>query len=68
MYDDTRPEVDEVFDIVLVSAVSADGKNGTTPTSGASINPSAQVIIKIVSIPDVFWSKKYNESVITRSW
>ncbi|KAM4808264.1 adhesion G-protein coupled receptor V1 [Rhinophrynus dorsalis] len=37
--DDEIPELAEYFRITLVSAVSADGKIGSTPTSGASIDP-----------------------------
>ncbi|XP_066512530.1 adhesion G-protein coupled receptor V1-like [Hoplias malabaricus] len=37
--DDDIPEFDEFFQVRLVSALSADGKRGSTPTSGASIDP-----------------------------
>lgn len=37
---DDLPEVDEHFRVKLVSAESGDGKHGSTPTSGASIDPS----------------------------
>ncbi|MCI4392676.1 hypothetical protein PGIGA_G00148550 [Pangasianodon gigas] len=37
--DDDLPEFDEYFQIKLVSAQSGDGKRGSTPTSGASIDP-----------------------------
>ncbi|KAI4876542.1 hypothetical protein NFI96_002228 [Prochilodus magdalenae] len=37
--DDDIPEFDEFFQVKLVSAQSADGKQGSTPTSGASIDP-----------------------------
>lgn len=36
---DDLPEVDEHFRVRLVSAESGDGKPGSTPTSGASIDP-----------------------------
>ncbi|XP_017551078.2 adhesion G-protein coupled receptor V1 isoform X2 [Pygocentrus nattereri] len=37
--DDDIPEFDEFFQVRLVSAQSGDGKQGSTPTSGASIDP-----------------------------
>lgn len=37
--DDDLPEFDEYFQVNLVSAQSGDGKPGSTPTSGASIDP-----------------------------
>ncbi|KAI2664431.1 Adhesion G-protein coupled receptor V1 [Labeo rohita] len=37
---DDLPEVNEHFRVKLVSAESGDGKRGSTPTSGASIDPS----------------------------
>ncbi len=37
---DDLPEVDEHFRVRLVSAESGDGKPGSTPTSGASIDPN----------------------------
>lgn len=36
--DETLPEVDEIFAIILTEAVSNDGFNSSTPTSGASID------------------------------
>ncbi|KAE8635798.1 hypothetical protein XENTR_v10002742 [Xenopus tropicalis] len=48
--DDEIPELAEVFRVTLVSALSADGKIGSTPTSGASIDPNKRVEdIKIVA-------------------
>ncbi|XP_068559504.1 adhesion G-protein coupled receptor V1 [Cebidichthys violaceus] len=38
--DDNLPELAESFQITLVSAESGDGKRGSTPTSGASIDPN----------------------------
>uniref|UniRef100_A0A8B9KIF9 Adhesion G protein-coupled receptor V1 n=1 Tax=Astyanax mexicanus TaxID=7994 RepID=A0A8B9KIF9_ASTMX len=38
--DDDIPEFDEFFQVRLVSAQSGDGKQGSTPTSGASIDPA----------------------------
>ncbi|XP_073480601.1 adhesion G-protein coupled receptor V1 isoform X2 [Aquarana catesbeiana] len=38
--DDDIPELAEHFRVILTNAVSADGKVGSTPTSGASIDPS----------------------------
>ncbi|XP_014844179.1 PREDICTED: G-protein coupled receptor 98 isoform X1 [Poecilia mexicana] len=43
VYDDNLPELSESFQIALVSAESADGKLGSTPTSGASIDPNNSV-------------------------
>ncbi|GAA6109102.1 adhesion G-protein coupled receptor V1 isoform X1 [Tachysurus ichikawai] len=37
--DDDLPEFEEYFQVKLVSAQSEDGKPGSTPTSGASIDP-----------------------------
>ncbi|XP_053180894.1 adhesion G-protein coupled receptor V1 [Scomber japonicus] len=41
--DDNLPELAESFQIALVSAESGDGKPGSTPTSGASIDPNNSV-------------------------
>ncbi|XP_076465121.1 adhesion G-protein coupled receptor V1-like [Babylonia areolata] len=40
--DETVPELDELFEVSLVSAVSADGVIGSTNTSGASVDPTKQ--------------------------
>ncbi|NWV35380.1 GPR98 protein, partial [Grantiella picta] len=40
--DDDIPELHEYFRVTLVSAVSGDGKLGSTPTSGASIDPEKE--------------------------
>lgn len=40
--DDDIPELNEYFRVTLVSAVSGDGKRGSTPTSGASIDPEKE--------------------------
>uniref|UniRef100_A0A8C7EBG5 Adhesion G-protein coupled receptor V1 n=1 Tax=Nothoprocta perdicaria TaxID=30464 RepID=A0A8C7EBG5_NOTPE len=40
--DDDIPELNEYFQVTLVSAVSGDGKLGSTPTSGASIDPEKE--------------------------
>ncbi|XP_030367415.1 adhesion G-protein coupled receptor V1 [Strigops habroptila] len=40
--DDDIPELNEYFHVTLVSAVSGDGKLGSTPTSGASIDPEKE--------------------------
>ncbi|KAI7812365.1 putative G-protein coupled receptor 98, partial [Triplophysa rosa] len=40
---DDLPEVDEHFRVRLVSAESGDGKPGSTPTSGASIDPDSAI-------------------------
>ncbi|XP_035385851.1 adhesion G-protein coupled receptor V1 [Electrophorus electricus] len=41
--DDDIPEFDEYFQVRLISAQSADGKPGSTPTSGASIDPDNSI-------------------------
>lgn len=43
MFDDNLPELAESFQVALVSAESGDGKPGSTPTSGASIDPNNSV-------------------------
>ncbi|MEQ2214621.1 hypothetical protein XENOCAPTIV_014493, partial [Xenoophorus captivus] len=40
VYDDNLPELAESFQVALMSAKSADRKPGSTPTSGASIDPN----------------------------
>ncbi|KAM9743556.1 adhesion G-protein coupled receptor V1 isoform 2-T3 [Menidia menidia] len=43
VFDDNLPELAESFQVTLVSAESGDGKPGSTPTSGASIDPDNSV-------------------------
>lgn len=43
MLDDNLPELAESFQVTLVSAESGDGKRGSTPTSGASIDSNNSV-------------------------
>eukprot|EP00064_Thunnus_orientalis_P005520 superscaffoldBa00000542_g5534 len=50
--DDNLPELAESFQITLVSAESGDGKPGSTPTSGASIDPSNSVNTVTVTASD----------------
>uniref|UniRef100_A0A3Q3GBS3 Adhesion G-protein coupled receptor V1 n=1 Tax=Labrus bergylta TaxID=56723 RepID=A0A3Q3GBS3_9LABR len=50
--DDNLPELAESFQITLVSAESGDGKLGSTPTSGASIDPNSSVNIVTVTASD----------------
>ncbi|XP_048383057.2 adhesion G-protein coupled receptor V1 isoform X4 [Stegostoma tigrinum] len=53
--DDDLPELAEHFTISLVSAISGDGKMGSTPTSGASIDPekaSTEITIKSSDHPN----------------
>lgn len=52
MLDDNLPELAESFQITLVSAESGDGKPGSTPTSGASIDPFNSVNTVTVSASD----------------
>lgn len=50
--DDNLPELAESFQITLVSAESSDGKPGSTPTSGASIDPDNSVTTVTVTSSD----------------
>ncbi|KAK2837424.1 hypothetical protein Q5P01_014636 [Channa striata] len=50
--DDNLPELAESFQVTLVSAESGDGKPGSTPTSGASIDPTKSVNIVTVTASD----------------
>uniref|UniRef100_A0A3P8WCF8 Adhesion G-protein coupled receptor V1 n=1 Tax=Cynoglossus semilaevis TaxID=244447 RepID=A0A3P8WCF8_CYNSE len=50
--DDDLPELAETFQIRLVSAESGDGKPGSTPTSGASIDPNNSVNVVTVTASD----------------
>uniref|UniRef100_A0A4W6G876 Adhesion G-protein coupled receptor V1 n=1 Tax=Lates calcarifer TaxID=8187 RepID=A0A4W6G876_LATCA len=50
--DDNLPELAESFQIMLVSAESGDGKPGSTPTSGASIDPNNSVNTVTVTASD----------------
>lgn len=52
MLDDNLPELAESFQIMLVSAESGDGKPGSTPTSGASIDPNNSVNTVTVTASD----------------
>lgn len=50
--DDDLPELAESFEVKLVSAKSGDGKAGSTPTSGASIDPNNAVNTVTVTASD----------------
>ncbi|XP_056232770.1 adhesion G-protein coupled receptor V1 isoform X2 [Seriola aureovittata] len=50
--DDNLPELAESFQITLVSAESGDGKPGSTPTSGASIDPNNSVNTVTITASD----------------
>ncbi|XP_031160888.2 adhesion G-protein coupled receptor V1 isoform X2 [Sander lucioperca] len=50
--DDNLPELAESFQITLVSAMSGDGKRGSTPTSGASIDANNSVNTITVTASD----------------
>ncbi|KAK5871603.1 hypothetical protein PBY51_004474 [Eleginops maclovinus] len=50
--DDNLPELAESFQVALVSAESGDGKMGSTPTSGASIDPNSSVNTVTVTASD----------------
>ncbi|XP_026199339.1 adhesion G-protein coupled receptor V1 [Anabas testudineus] len=49
---DNLPELAESFQVTLVSAESGDGKLGSTPTSGASIDPNNSVNTIMVTAND----------------
>ncbi|XP_061753493.1 adhesion G-protein coupled receptor V1 [Nerophis ophidion] len=50
--DDSLPELAETFQVTLLSAQSRDGKPGSTPTSGASVDPGASVNVVTVTASD----------------
>ncbi|KAM3610925.1 uncharacterized protein V6R79_010649 [Siganus canaliculatus] len=50
--DDNLPELAESFQVTLVSAESGDGKPGSTPTSGASIDPNNSANVVTVTASD----------------
>ncbi|KAF7200055.1 adhesion G-protein coupled receptor V1 isoform X2 [Nothobranchius furzeri] len=52
VFDDNLPELAESFHVTLVSAESGDGKPGSTPTSGASIDPNKSVNTVTVTASD----------------
>uniref|UniRef100_A0A3B4AIJ3 Adhesion G protein-coupled receptor V1 n=1 Tax=Periophthalmus magnuspinnatus TaxID=409849 RepID=A0A3B4AIJ3_9GOBI len=52
VFDDNLPELTEYFKITLVSAESGDWKPGSTPTSGASIDPYNSVNTVTVAAND----------------
>ncbi|MED6250420.1 Adhesion G-protein coupled receptor V1 [Ataeniobius toweri] len=52
VYDDNLPELAESFQVALMSAKSADRKPGSTPTSGASIDPNNSVNTVTVTASD----------------
>lgn len=58
--DDDLPELAESFEVKLVSAKSGDGKAGSTPTSGASIDPNNAVNTVSVAASDHPYGDYYN--------
>ncbi|XP_054843539.1 adhesion G-protein coupled receptor V1 [Eublepharis macularius] len=50
--DDDIPELNEYFQVTLVSAVSGDGKIGSTPSSGASIDPEKETTYITIKASD----------------
>uniref|UniRef100_A0A8D2L5E0 Adhesion G-protein coupled receptor V1 n=1 Tax=Varanus komodoensis TaxID=61221 RepID=A0A8D2L5E0_VARKO len=50
--DDDIPELNEYFQVTLVSAVAKDGKIGSTPTSGASLDPEKETTYITVKASD----------------
>lgn len=58
--DDDLPELAESFQVTLVSAESGDGKPGSTPTSGASIDPDNSVNTVTITASDHPYGNYYN--------
>ncbi|XP_060091684.1 adhesion G-protein coupled receptor V1 isoform X2 [Heteronotia binoei] len=50
--DDDIPELNEYFQVTLVSAFPGDGKIGSTPTSGASIDPEKETTYITIKASD----------------
>lgn len=50
--DDDIPELNEYFQVTLVSAIPGDGKIGSTPTSGASIDPEKETTYITIKASD----------------
>ncbi|XP_077203699.1 adhesion G-protein coupled receptor V1 isoform X3 [Paroedura picta] len=50
--DDDIPELNEYFQVTLVSAVPRDGKIGSTPTSGASVDPEKETTYITIKASD----------------
>ncbi|XP_015282612.1 PREDICTED: G-protein coupled receptor 98 [Gekko japonicus] len=50
--DDDIPELNEYFQVTLVSALPRDGKIGSTPTSGASIDPEKETTYITIKASD----------------
>ena len=68
-YDDDLPELEEAFGVWLDSAVSADGMEGSTPTSGASIHPNAQVSSTMIRKSYfVIWGRPWYSGSMLDCW
>lgn len=67
MFDDDVPELAESFQVVLVSAKSGDGKPGSTPTSGASIDPNNSVNTIRVTASDHPYGTFYENALLLYS-
>lgn len=52
MLDDDRPELMEHFEVALVAALSADGKAGRSPSSGASVDRSKDRALVAIQASD----------------
>ncbi|XP_058512174.1 adhesion G-protein coupled receptor V1 [Ochotona princeps] len=50
--DDDTPELNEYFRVTLISAIPGDGSMGSTPTSGASIDPEKETTDVMVKASD----------------
>uniref|UniRef100_A0A8C9WGZ3 Adhesion G-protein coupled receptor V1 n=1 Tax=Scleropages formosus TaxID=113540 RepID=A0A8C9WGZ3_SCLFO len=68
--DDDIPELAEMFQVKLVSAESGDGKPGSTPTSGASVDPDYSATIVTIKASDhphgllQFWTQSLPDGII----
>lgn len=66
--DDDIPELNEYFRVTLVSAVSGDGKLGSTPTSGASIDPEKETTdISIRASDHPYGNNDGNNSLVSNN-
>lgn len=62
--DDDIPELNEYFRVTLVSAVSGDGKLGSTPTSGASIDPEKETTDISIKASDHPYGKNCGDDTV----
>lgn len=62
--DDDIPELNEYFRVTLVSAVSGDGKLGSTPTSGASIDPEKETTDISIKASDHPYGNNVDDAIL----